>query len=748
MITDCNGNDNDDSCDIADGTSPDCNENEVPDECDIADGTSPDEDGSGVPDECENPCLRADLTQDGVVNASDLAELLGAWGPNPGHPADFNEDGEVGAFDLALMLGCWGLLESSEVFLQPGARTRYYIQPGATLTLPIRYSTPLTTLINVYSRSAGLPPAENLILLGQVTVPAGEDANTTITIDTTELGVGAATVLLGTNQVIGSTVTDNRVLTDPTNPVSGAVVLYIGNARDIPLNPQVNGQSGVEAAEPSSINLELEVGEPRALTASTGVQSFEAGEVVHPGVGVGSGDTFRRVGPGVAQRKTIVGKDFDGDGYGDVCTLGAVNAPGMSPVIHIMFGAPHLLTAGANANGSPEAVNGDWNAPVNSFAPGIGTAIVLPANGTGERIVALGSGDFNGDGHQDLVAVSNAASANTVSHVYVLLLSGGPDPADGASLRTYTTRGTQNATTGEGLHADVAVADFTADGIDDLAVSVPGEDADGVSNDEGAVYVIYGRLSTLPANNLPLSGSLTVAVAGSNGVVLNGTAGSDEFFGASLGVGNFDGGPMDLWVATAGAGTTTGGLFLFPGAQGSLSDLPAIQYTYSGPTDMIGSDGLPGDIVSGPFTNNAGTFEDVIVGLPGENAVRIIPPTVNTSGPIARNGIKAIINTRTVSVGILGHAMELGDLDRDGVLDLIVGNYGTGDVYILFGPISTNGPPLRYSDTDNDFDMALLSGQDTGQAVRLGDITADGYSDLWLADPAADVQCLTGLSIP
>ena len=63
-------------------------------------------------------------------------------------------------------------------------------------------------------------------------------------------------------------------------------------------------------------------------------------------------------------------------------------------------------------------------------------------------------------------------------------------------------------------------------------------------------------------------------------------------------------------------------------------------------------------------------------------------------------------------------------------------------------PISSNGPPLRYSDTDNDFDMALVSGQATGQTVGFGDITADGLSDLWLADPVADIQCLTGLGIP
>ena len=52
-------------------------------------------------------CL-ADMSGDGTVDAADLAELLGAWGPNPGHPADFNGDGVVNAADLAQLLGAWG----------------------------------------------------------------------------------------------------------------------------------------------------------------------------------------------------------------------------------------------------------------------------------------------------------------------------------------------------------------------------------------------------------------------------------------------------------------------------------------------------------------------------------------------------------------------------------------------------------------------------------------------------------------
>ncbi len=51
-----------------------------------------------------------DLNGDGVVNAADLAILLGAWGPcpNPCCAADLDGDGQVSASDLAILLGAWG----------------------------------------------------------------------------------------------------------------------------------------------------------------------------------------------------------------------------------------------------------------------------------------------------------------------------------------------------------------------------------------------------------------------------------------------------------------------------------------------------------------------------------------------------------------------------------------------------------------------------------------------------------------
>jgi spore coat protein A len=52
------------------------------------------------------PCP-ADLDGDGAVGSSDLAALLGSWGPGAA-PADLNGDGNVNASDLAALLGSWG----------------------------------------------------------------------------------------------------------------------------------------------------------------------------------------------------------------------------------------------------------------------------------------------------------------------------------------------------------------------------------------------------------------------------------------------------------------------------------------------------------------------------------------------------------------------------------------------------------------------------------------------------------------
>lgn len=54
----------------------------------------------------DEPTCAADLNSDGVVDAADLAMLLGAWGG--ARLGDLDGSGIVGAADLAVLLGAWG----------------------------------------------------------------------------------------------------------------------------------------------------------------------------------------------------------------------------------------------------------------------------------------------------------------------------------------------------------------------------------------------------------------------------------------------------------------------------------------------------------------------------------------------------------------------------------------------------------------------------------------------------------------
>lgn len=51
--------------------------------------------------------VRGDVTRDGIVNAADLAQLLGAWGSDATR-TDLNLDGVVNSVDLGQLLGAWG----------------------------------------------------------------------------------------------------------------------------------------------------------------------------------------------------------------------------------------------------------------------------------------------------------------------------------------------------------------------------------------------------------------------------------------------------------------------------------------------------------------------------------------------------------------------------------------------------------------------------------------------------------------
>ncbi len=90
--------------------SADCNNDGVVDYGQILRGELADADGNGVPDACElDPCP-GDINDSGVVNGTDIAIILGAWGTSGGKFPRADTDGNaiVDAADLAVVLGGWG----------------------------------------------------------------------------------------------------------------------------------------------------------------------------------------------------------------------------------------------------------------------------------------------------------------------------------------------------------------------------------------------------------------------------------------------------------------------------------------------------------------------------------------------------------------------------------------------------------------------------------------------------------------
>jgi predicted outer membrane repeat protein len=91
---------------IPDPVLVDCNNNGIHDSIEIASGLVADADRNGRPDNCQQ--CRGDVDRNGSVDIDDLIEIFVAWGdPNPGD-ADLNNDGIVNAIDLAQVISGWG----------------------------------------------------------------------------------------------------------------------------------------------------------------------------------------------------------------------------------------------------------------------------------------------------------------------------------------------------------------------------------------------------------------------------------------------------------------------------------------------------------------------------------------------------------------------------------------------------------------------------------------------------------------
>ena len=445
--------------------------------------------------------------------------------------------------------------------------------------------------------------------------------------------------------------------------------------------------------------------------------------------------------------QALASGDFNGDGVEDLAVGvlsedvgGAENAG----AVNVIYGSGGGLT---------EIDNQFWH----QDSPGIlGTPEETDLFGH-----ALASGDFNGDGFDDLaVGVSNESIGDTAGAGAVSVIYGSDDGLTEAGNQLWHQDSTGIVGAVEPVDRfgrALTSADFNGDGFDDLAVGVFGEDIGSISA-AGAVNVIYGSDGGLTQAGNQLWSQASTGILGA--------AEEGDRFGEALTSGDFDGdGFADLAVGVSlediDGNSAAGAVNVIYGSDGGLTAAGSQFWHQNSPgiADTIEEGDLFGwELASGNF--NGDEFADLAVGAPREDI-----DGVEDAGAVnviygSSAGLTDVGNQlwSQASTGILGAAEPVdlfgwrvasGDFDGDGFADLAVNVVGedidgaenAGAVNVIYGSgggLTEAGDQIWHQDSPGILDAAE-EGDQFGSALTSGDFDGGGVADLAVGVSGEDI---------
>jgi hypothetical protein len=447
----------------------------------------------------------------------------------------------------------------------------------------------------------------------------------------------------------------------------------------------------------------------------------------------------------------LVAADLTGDGLADLIaanpldnsvTVALRNATGdfLAPITVPSGNAPSdIAVADVNSDGRPDVLvssqaSGDVSVVLNDAALvfnqtlrfragtqpyGLDMSSDSPLVSSLAESVSLVSGDFTGDGSNDVVVVNRGAHSVTV-------LPGNGRGGFANPQVSLTTSTSDGFNINERPGATVA-GDFNRDGDLDVAV---------LMQDTGQLWIFTGNGAGI------FHHTFTIA-AGDQATGLSVVPGSGDGH-LDLLVGNGFGDVLHL----AGKGD---GTFQIRGNRVSLSVVPdlfgpgqagvlvgnqqdnrvTVQAQTSGGSgfsavETLGADNesqlAPGDVQWSLLARNA-TLPDAVVVSTGGNAV-IVYHTLSVS-----NGTPVFSSTpHTYFVGTAPTSVTVADINGDAIPDMLVANRGSNDVSVLFGTYATNGEWL------GNVGPRLRSGGAGPIAVAVRDLNGDLIPDLALTN--------------